>query len=370
MCPTKLLLVHALRHNLVEVFTLEEILEIAWARHDKTIQWTRPSLPVITACEKSFFSFLNFQKPVGIDQVESTVKQMSLGSGILAKIIPHDIRRGGARDLSHLSKDQVWGGVAHEGIAAALGHSLMSFKKGLTQEYVCPTNSDLNSLKAANPYDDPVAPIVGEGLTQPALRKEQIDEYCKSNSWNLSSRSHRDAASKRIRKAAVGCPHRPPKRQAQYRSSSFSFTLHVGAQETLRLTMMTMSSQSSNPFNGKGSVAKARKAGLKTAEDLSDKVAEAVVMDTVMGSAFRQSSQDVPLTKPGPEFVRWLSTINVSLNNTLSHAPKDDRRLPSKACAHGEFPRLPNVVQIQMSQGGRRLHVLQSRSLCDFQTYR
>ena len=297
----------------MEGSTLEEILEHAWARFDKTIQWTRPREPLIPACEKSLSQFLDLQKPAGPDQVESTVRQMSLGSGILAKIIPHDIRRGGARDLSHLPKDQVWGGVAHEGIAAALGHSLKSFQSGLTQEYVGPINTDLNSLKAANPYDDPMAPIVGEGLRRRITPKEQVDEYCRTNNWDPSSRSHRDAASKRIRKAAEDA-------HIESQKSKHSTEVSSPSRRRSRDTAFLQDNDElaeQQPHRRQRLTSEDEEAWTEDSEDLSDEVGEAVAMDTIMSLAFRQSTQDDPLRKPGPEFVQWLSRINVTMNRTL-----------------------------------------------------
>ena len=273
---------------------------------------------MIPACEKYLFQFLDLQEPAGIDQVEGTVRQMSLESGILAEIIPHDVRRGGARDLSHLPQDQVWGGVAHEGIAAALGHSLTAFRSGLTQEYVGPINSNLNSLKAANPYDDPVAPIVGEGLRQAALKKDQIDEFCQRNNWDPSIRINRDAASNRIRKAAVDAHIDGQKgKESSEAPAPASVSRHddeLAEQQPFK--RRRLNDENEENWNEDG-------------EDLSDEVAEAVAMDALMSSAFRQSSQDDPVTKPGPEFVEWLSRISVSLNNTLyTHLKTLDDYLP------------------------------------------
>jgi hypothetical protein len=101
MCPISLLLIHALRHDLVVGTSLQQILDAAAARADKRVIWLFPDRPVLCSIDVSGYHHLDLEKPTGTGQLLGTVKAMGLISNILTRVCVHGIRQGAAQDIVH-----------------------------------------------------------------------------------------------------------------------------------------------------------------------------------------------------------------------------------------------------------------------------
>src|ERR1700712_4513647 len=101
VCPIKMLLISAMRLGAVQD-TIEDILAKTAARRDKTVQWAdgKGGNPVLCGFETAA-QLVIVDKPAMVDQLRDTVHHASLQAGILKPIIPHDMRRGSARDTAN-----------------------------------------------------------------------------------------------------------------------------------------------------------------------------------------------------------------------------------------------------------------------------
>jgi hypothetical protein len=143
MCPIKMLLISAMRLGAVKG-TIEQILAGVASRRDKTLQWIkgRGSSPVLCAFETAAHHVV-IDKPAMTDQIRFTTYNASLKAGFLASVIPHDIRRGAARDTAHLHIDPTAAtGLASASVAAELGQSARSLELGITAAYVGTRHND------------------------------------------------------------------------------------------------------------------------------------------------------------------------------------------------------------------------------------
>jgi hypothetical protein len=148
VCPVKLLFIQALRSG--NLSSLDDALTQASLRRDRTIQWLYPERPrpVIPQFSKRS-AFIAWNLPAAPGQINTTTKVLGQVAGILAHIVSHDIRRGGARDLANLipiSKHPI--GVATKEVAQVTGHSAISFTNGTTDKYVGEVEQDTYTTRA------------------------------------------------------------------------------------------------------------------------------------------------------------------------------------------------------------------------------
>ncbi|KAK4966847.1 hypothetical protein LTR42_011160 [Elasticomyces elasticus] len=86
LCAISWVLVHALRHGLVDSggrHTLQGVLDAAMLRSDHKIVWTQPDRPLVNCTSNS--AFLN-DRPAPTNQITATVKDMGIKAGILARV--------------------------------------------------------------------------------------------------------------------------------------------------------------------------------------------------------------------------------------------------------------------------------------------
>ncbi|KFY43691.1 hypothetical protein V494_01849 [Pseudogymnoascus sp. VKM F-4513 (FW-928)] len=168
LCPIKMLLISAMRLGAVQG-TIEQVIASAAARRDKTIQWTdgRGGSPVLCGFETAAHLVI-IDKPAMGDQVRDTVYHAGLRAGILKPIVPHDMRRGAARDVANLPQDPTAAsGLATPVVAAEIGHTNLALQKGLTSEYVGFKTNDTWTRRVSANIEDPF----GTGLTGNVYKK-------------------------------------------------------------------------------------------------------------------------------------------------------------------------------------------------------
>lgn len=171
VCPIKMLLISAMRLGAVQG-TIEKILARTAARRDKTLQWAdgRGGSPVLCGFETAAHLVVTDKTATG-DQIRDTVYHAGLKAGILKSIIPHDFRRGAARDTANLPRDPtVASGLADAVVAAEIGHTTLSLEMGVTSEYVGPKTTDNWAKRVKANLQDPF----GTSTTENAYKKLKL----------------------------------------------------------------------------------------------------------------------------------------------------------------------------------------------------
>ncbi|KAH7398061.1 hypothetical protein BKA64DRAFT_673464 [Cadophora sp. MPI-SDFR-AT-0126] len=131
LCPVKWLLIHAMRHGLVQGQNLDDIMTRAASRVDKTVVWSHPQYPVLASIKKGGI-FLDLPKPAQSDQLRNTVKYAGLIAGLLALITPHDLRRGCFQDMMRASTGPA---TSLTDVADIMGHSRSTLHSGVSKKY-------------------------------------------------------------------------------------------------------------------------------------------------------------------------------------------------------------------------------------------
>lgn len=167
-----ILLAHALRHRMLTgVNTLQEALDSAARRQDRTLQWTYPEVPVFSAYRspKSINSF-DFIQVISTQFVDDALYDLNGISGFAKRFTTHDIRAGAARDLSFVPSNKILG-VANTATAKALGHTRQSLNRGVTDSYIGALNQDLNQLKWEHQVEeDYITPRQGAPLRKKGVK--------------------------------------------------------------------------------------------------------------------------------------------------------------------------------------------------------
>jgi hypothetical protein len=178
ICPITLLLVHAMRHELVRGKSLEEVATIAQQSPSKEVQWLKPDAPVLTAINISPKCSLDLSHPASTRQLNDTLKRMGLVAGLLSRVYTHAIRAGAARDIAHLTTKQTSGKTLGLGTARnALGHTHNALSNGVTELYTGEETLAYFNARAAREYTDRWGPkFTDESLhdfvTAPVTKEE------------------------------------------------------------------------------------------------------------------------------------------------------------------------------------------------------
>ncbi|KAJ9666874.1 hypothetical protein H2201_003008 [Coniosporium apollinis] len=194
MCPVKLLLAHAMRIGAVASTTFEDLVAGARRQPDFAVVWTQPSWPVISAISSAGDRLL-VGKPGCSKQMNDTLRKATDAAGMLDHVVSHDLRRGSARDLSHLSTTT--SGVATASVAADMGHSYTARTKGLTQAYVGPKRDANWQKRLANSQteEDPFGPdFAVKPYKKQRLDPKELTAFCEANGSDPSDRKARDVA--------------------------------------------------------------------------------------------------------------------------------------------------------------------------------
>lgn len=203
VCPIKLLLILALRLGQVSGTAIDEVLNKAQSRRDKTVVWTEPERPVFCAYE-SQGTALRQEKPAGNHQLTQTLALAGPLAGFLTPIRSHDLRRGSARDLANL--DTEIKGVATPTVAAAMGHSNAAHAKGVTARYVGPVTDSTWSTRLEKGYQDPHGIEVTDAVfsrKRKLLDPTQITAQCRRDGLDEDSPNARRTSSRRLGKKRI-----------------------------------------------------------------------------------------------------------------------------------------------------------------------
>jgi hypothetical protein len=135
--PVKLCVAYALRIGLVTETSWSALMDNVLNRPSKRFIWTKPSSPVFFALTRS--CHLDFEKPSSIDQQRRFLCHAAKLVGMLKAPVTHDLRRGAAADVYALKS---YAGSTDR-VRRALGHSVESMNKGVTDDYIGRTKGDL-----------------------------------------------------------------------------------------------------------------------------------------------------------------------------------------------------------------------------------
>lgn len=178
----------ALRLGNVTSSSIEDLLQVTALRGDKKVQWIDGGRPVLLAFSNN--GHVVPWKPADGPQLTKTCAEVSQTTGILARILGHDIRRGAAKDLANLNHPI--SGFADFNVAQSLGHSFQTLAQGVTADYVGYSKQDLWRLRVENTKEDPFEP-------RQVGRERQIG----SKPENPRKRTHADAQEAKKRQAVT-----------------------------------------------------------------------------------------------------------------------------------------------------------------------
>lgn len=196
----KLLLIQALRNGRVQGKSIDEVLFIAFQRHDKEIKWTDGMSPVICSIRNGN---LNVNVSGTSELVTNAVTNAGKLAGVVGTLIGHDVRRGSARDVSRLGSGSSLG-TATDGVAAAIGHSRRSLAAGTTRRYVGKSNVDLWERRVREVSEDAFDVQVARNPMpkRKRLSKDEVDILCERYQKDKNSRLERHQATRLHHKEA------------------------------------------------------------------------------------------------------------------------------------------------------------------------
>jgi hypothetical protein len=186
-----------LRNGCVDGASIEDVLEKAFRRKDKTVIWTQPEWPVLPSFSNSA-NFVDFSKAALYGQVSSTVRFGGLLAGLLAKVAPHDIRRGCFQDMANLSMAPA--GMSMDRVAETLGNSYKSYEAGVTKKYVG-TVSDPTLLqkRLRSEIDDTgILQSADSPYKKAKISDEDVDKYCQTEDLDPSKKNDRAKARRHL----------------------------------------------------------------------------------------------------------------------------------------------------------------------------
>lgn len=167
--PIKLLIIMALRTgNIKGASSLKDMVRSTLSRLDRTVQWAYPDRPVLAAF--TGHGTLAVQKAASTFQLLRNLNNLSQVSGIKERLWTHDIRRGGARDTSQLSR-QFDMGAAQD----ALGHSNVAAYRGTTKEYVGRKQASKLLERLSLPNNDAFTLEPTLPVSEPKVKKARTD---------------------------------------------------------------------------------------------------------------------------------------------------------------------------------------------------
>ncbi|GAB1741961.1 hypothetical protein NU219Hw_g7361t1 [Hortaea werneckii] len=148
-CPIRLLLLHCLRHGLVPGTTVDEVLQNAWRRSDRTVVWAFPTRPVLPRYSKHR---CDLNRPAEVRQIRNALAEMGIVSGIVGRLPSHGLRLGHANEISKLpSRVTDESMTSLDAVRQSLGHSYKAQQSGVTEGYTDGASVDFYNLRATNP---------------------------------------------------------------------------------------------------------------------------------------------------------------------------------------------------------------------------
>jgi hypothetical protein len=203
ICLIKLLMIVALRLGHVQGRTLHDVLKHTAKRHDKTIQWIRPSWPVLCKLQSGTFVQLPVQAPASNLQLNLATKQIALAAGVLGRVHAHATRYGAIRDAAYLKKTVI--GVTSAAVTAIAKHSNLSAHRGQTRAYIGSLQDSHYNLRAESSYVDRLAPkIAATAVELPLYRSSrEITSFMNERHMDTLDNNQRRAAAKILRKQDI-----------------------------------------------------------------------------------------------------------------------------------------------------------------------
>lgn len=196
-CFVSIVLIHALRHGLVQGGnTIEQVLNSARQRPDGRVIFTKPEAPVLPGLANKF-RILDFGQPMTTQYIRNALKRISLIAGMIEPLRTHSIRHGHAKETAQLSKIK---GTATYAVAQAMGHSHTAMAKGITAKYTGGVESELWNDKvenAGNTSFATYAPYAVDNVYVPArLKNGRIAEFCRQNDLDVKKATDHEKARK------------------------------------------------------------------------------------------------------------------------------------------------------------------------------
>ncbi|KAL6413398.1 hypothetical protein AUP68_02907 [Ilyonectria robusta] len=203
-CPIKLLLVWALRVGAVRQSNWEDLLAGLRGSASHSIVWTRPDFPVFCGKYIGKGKQFRYDLPVGTQNATKAVARGGQLLGLLARPIPHDIRRGAAREFAHLNDIP---GSNLEATRIALGHSRKTAAMGVTERYVGDTGVDTWDLRLSSTPDSMPGEKHRLDFAETSYRKPKqrrnpldVDELCARFGLDPGKKTDRATAVRRADK--------------------------------------------------------------------------------------------------------------------------------------------------------------------------
>ncbi|KAL9638252.1 MAG: hypothetical protein Q9204_001567 [Flavoplaca sp. TL-2023a] len=193
-CPVTWILVHCLRHGLVQATSIQDLLAITAARSDHRVQFTHKDWPVLCSFHQGRPNYCDVEQPCPTQQICVTTQEMGLTAGFLAPIVAHSLRHGGARDTAHLAEST--SGFVNNTVRQALGHSHQAFSRGTTQGYAGDPDrhflNDRQERSYSSKYDAPFAAESPVATVKAKVTEEEIVSWLNRHEpENISTRSTR-----------------------------------------------------------------------------------------------------------------------------------------------------------------------------------
>lgn len=142
ICCSTWLLIHSLRHGRVVGCSLQEILDNAGKRSDRTIQWTHPNEPVICRIHDKT-KRLVLGSAANAYQPRRSIRLIGKISGFSQRITFHALRHGAAAEAAQLPASSFNLQNAHQ----ILHHSHKTTASGITDHYAGPNEVDFLSAR-------------------------------------------------------------------------------------------------------------------------------------------------------------------------------------------------------------------------------
>ena len=135
--------------------SIQDILRSMASQRDKTLQWAsgQEYSPVLCAFKRGGCDIVNTDKAANFRQPCLIICDTSLKAGLLVPVIPHDIRRGAAKDTAHLKHNPT--SLATLAVAAELGQTTCTLQADITTAYVGNQNDDTWTKRVNAEFTDP-----------------------------------------------------------------------------------------------------------------------------------------------------------------------------------------------------------------------
>ncbi|KAK4997293.1 hypothetical protein LTR66_003268 [Elasticomyces elasticus] len=199
--PVKILIAYAIRTGDLPETNWTTLLYNVSHRKSKALIWSDPNQPVFRAYIPNKGG-IDFSKPAGVHQQRYALREASDLVGMMQRPWSHDLRRGAAQDLSHLSVKIP--GLALDNARDALGHTYKAITDGITEDYRGRRMADLWGARwnsdIAKPVDNFGVEFAEEPFKRPRIVSAQTNRRCNELGLDPAKPSHRMKAQKDLHK--------------------------------------------------------------------------------------------------------------------------------------------------------------------------